>query len=59
MRAALAIQRALSEHEREEARQGARSSRRASDSNAGTVVVDSAGEVFGDAPNVAARSGRG
>ena len=55
VRAALAIQRALSEINARNASKGAPESPRASDSKSGPVVVETAGEVFGDAPNIAAR----
>src|SRR5271165_4623868 len=54
VRAALAIQRALAELNRKNA--GARPGLAARIGiAAGAVVVDSAGEIFGDAPNIAAR----
>jgi hypothetical protein len=56
VRAALAIQRALAELNRKNAdsRKPALAARIAIDS--GPVVVDAAGEIFGDVPNVAARA---
>ena len=56
VRAALAIQRALADlNARNVADQARPSCPRASVSSPGSVVVDAAGEVFGEAPNVAAR----
>ena len=55
VRAALAIQRALADLNARNARRARPSFPRASASSAGPVVVEAAGEVFGDAPNVAAR----
>ena len=56
VRAALAIQRALADLNARNARSGGRLSfPPASASSAGSVVVDASGEVFGEAPNVAAR----
>ena len=56
VRAALAIQRALAEHQRQERRQEPpRSFRRASASSSGASWSRRRGEVFGDAPNIAAR----
>ena len=56
VRAALAIQRALSAAQRRQRRPRTRRSfQHASASTVDFVVVDSTGEVFGDAPNVAAR----
>jgi class 3 adenylate cyclase len=56
VRAALAIQRALAELNRKNAgsRKPALAARIAIES--GPVVVDAAGEIFGDAPNIAARA---
>ena len=56
VRAALAIQRALAELNRKNAdtRKPALAARIAIES--GSVVVDAAGEIFGDVPNVAARA---
>jgi class 3 adenylate cyclase len=56
VRAALAIQRALAEQNRKNEGSGKRvlAARIALDS--GPVVVDAAGEVFGDVPNIAARA---
>ena len=55
VRAALAIQRALADLNARNAARARRSFPRASASSPGSVVVDATGEVFGDAPNVAAR----
>ena len=55
MRAALAIQTALSEHNSEKANKGAPELSARIGLNCGLVVVDLTGEVFGEAPNVAAR----
>ena len=55
VRAALAIPRALEALNARNAGRRCRSSPRASASTCGPVVVDSTGEVFGEAPNVAAR----
>jgi DNA-binding winged helix-turn-helix (wHTH) protein/class 3 adenylate cyclase len=55
VRAALAIQRALSEHNSEKVNKGAPELSARIGLDCGLVVVDSTGEVFGDAPNVAAR----
>ena len=55
VRAALAIQRALSEHNSEKVNKGAPELSARIGLDWGLVVVDSTGEVFGDAPNVAAR----
>ena len=54
VRAALAIQRALAELNARNAG-GARRSCRAHRPRVGQVVVDATGEVFGEAPNIAAR----
>jgi class 3 adenylate cyclase len=54
MRAALAIQRALSEHNSEKVNKGAPELSARIGLDCGLVVVDSTGGVFGDAPNVAA-----
>jgi class 3 adenylate cyclase/predicted ATPase len=54
-RAALAIQRALAELNRKNAGTGKPELVARIGLEAGPVVVDSAGEIFGDAPNVAAR----
>jgi class 3 adenylate cyclase len=54
-RAALAIQRALAELNRKNARSGKPELNARIGLEAGPVVVDAAGEIFGDAPNVAAR----
>ena len=55
VRAALAIQRALTELNARNARSGASQLSARIGIECGSVVVDAAGEVFGDAPNVAAR----
>jgi class 3 adenylate cyclase/predicted ATPase len=55
VRAALAIQRALSELNAKNARTGAPELVARIGLESGPVVVDATGEVFGDAPNVAAR----
>ena len=55
MRAALTIQRALAELNERNARSGVPELTARIGVDAGSVVVDAAGEVFGDAPNVAAR----
>ena len=55
LRAALAIQRALTEHQRQQSRLRPPELAARIGVETGAVVVDSAGEVFGDAPNVAAR----
>jgi class 3 adenylate cyclase len=55
MRAALAIQRALSEYNIENVSKGAPELSARIGLECGLVLVDSSGEVFGDAPNVAAR----
>ena len=55
VRAALAIQRALSEHNSEKVNKGAPELSARIGLDCGLVVVDSTGEVFGEAPNVAAR----
>ncbi len=54
-RAALAIQRALAELNRKNADSGKPALAVRIGLEAGPVVVDTAGEIFGDAPNVAAR----
>jgi class 3 adenylate cyclase/predicted ATPase len=54
VRAALAIQRALAELNRKNTGKPALTARIAIDS--GAVVVDPAGEIFGDVPNIAARA---
>ena len=54
-RAGLAILRALEDLNAKTPRAACRRSPRASAFESGPVVVDSSGEVFGDAPNVAAR----
>ena len=56
VRAALAIQRALSEHNSEKVNKGAPELSARIGLDCGLVVVDSTGEVFGDAPNIAARA---
>ena len=56
MRAALAIQRALSEHNSEKVNKGAPELSARIGLDCGLVVVDSTGEVFGEAPNIAARA---
>ena len=55
VRAALAIQRALSDLNARNTRSGAPELSARIGIECGSVVVDAAGEVFGDAPNVAAR----
>ena len=55
MRAALAIQRALAELNRKNAGSGRQALTARIGLETGPVVVDAAGEIFGDAPNVAAR----
>ena len=55
VRAALAIQRALAELNARNARQGAPELSARIGIECGSVVVDATGEVFGEAPNVAAR----
>ena len=55
VRAALAIQRALAELNARNARSGTPELSARIGIECGSVVVDAAGEVFGDAPNVAAR----
>jgi class 3 adenylate cyclase len=55
VRAALAIQRALSEINAKSAAKGAPQLSARIGLESGLVVVETAGEVFGDAPNVAAR----
>jgi class 3 adenylate cyclase/predicted ATPase len=55
VRAALAVQRALSELNRKGQASGAPELVARIGIAAGAVVVDSAGEIFGDAPNIAAR----
>jgi class 3 adenylate cyclase len=55
VRAALKIQRALAELNERNARSGMPELTARIGVDAGPVVVDAAGEVFGDAPNVAAR----
>ena len=55
VRAALAIQRALAELNRKNARSGRPELVARIGVESGAVVVDAAGEIFGDAPNVAAR----
>ena len=55
VRAALAIQRALYEHNAENASKGAPELSARIGLDCGLMVVDSTGGVFGDAPNVAAR----
>jgi class 3 adenylate cyclase/predicted ATPase len=55
VRAALAIQRALSEHKNENASKGSPGFSARIGLECGLAVVDSTGEVFGDAPDVAAR----
>jgi class 3 adenylate cyclase len=55
VRAALAIQRALAELNRENAGSGRPELVARIGVATGPVVVDSAGEIFGDAPNIAAR----
>jgi class 3 adenylate cyclase len=56
VRAALAIQRALGELNARNAQAGAPELSARIGIDAGPVVVDAAGEVFGDAPNIAARA---
>ena len=56
VRAALAIQRALSEHNSEKVNKGAPELSARIGLDCGLVVVDSTGEVFGEAPNIAARA---
>ena len=55
VRAALAIQRALSDLNARNVRSGAPELAARIGLDSGSVVVDAAGEVFGDAPNLAAR----
>ena len=55
VRAALAIQRALAELNRENAGSGRPELAARIGAESGAVVVDAAGEIFGDAPNIAAR----
>ena len=55
MRAALAIQRALSEHNNEKVSKGTPALSARIGLECGLAVVNSTGEVFGDAPDVAAR----
>ncbi|MGO9429661.1 adenylate/guanylate cyclase domain-containing protein, partial [Rhodoblastus sp.] len=55
VRAALAIQRALADLNARNARSGAPELSARIGIESGSVVVDAAGEVFGEAPNVAAR----
>ena len=55
MRAALAIQRALAELNRKNAGSGKPPLAARIGLETGPVVVDAAGEIFGDAPNIAAR----
>ena len=55
VRAALAIQRALAELNRENASSGRPELVARIGIDSGPVVVDATGEVFGDAPNIAAR----
>ena len=55
VRAALAIQRALAELNRENAGSGRPELVARVGVESGAVVVDAAGEIFGDAPNIAAR----
>ena len=55
VRAALAIQRALAELNRENASSGRPELVARIGVESGAVVVDAAGEIFGDAPNIAAR----
>ena len=55
VRAALAIQRALADLNARNARKGAPPLAARIGLDSGSVVVDAAGEVFGDAPNIAAR----
>jgi class 3 adenylate cyclase len=55
VRAALAIQRALADLNRENAESGRPELAARIGIESGAVVVDAAGEIFGDAPNIAAR----
>ena len=55
VRAALAIQRALSQHNADNVNEGAPKLSARIGLDCGLVVVDSTGEVFGEAPNIAAR----
>jgi len=55
VRAALAIQRALVEINAKNASKGAPELQARIGLDSGQVVVDATGEVFGDAPNIAAR----
>ena len=55
VRAALAIQRALAELNERNARSGRPELVARIGVESGAVVVDAAGEIFGDAPNIAAR----
>ena len=55
VRAALAIQRALGQLNARNAKRGAPELQARIGLDAGQVVVDATGEVFGDAPNIAAR----
>ena len=55
VRAALAIQRALTQHNSEKVNKGEPELSARIGLDCGLVVVDSTGEVFGEAPNVAAR----
>ena len=55
VRAALAIQRALADLNARNAKTGAPELSARIGLETGSVVVDAAGEVFGDAPNIAAR----
>ena len=55
VRAALAIQRALSEHNSEKVNEGAPELSARVGLDLGLVVVEPTGEVFGEAPNIAAR----
>ena len=55
VRAALAIQRALSEHNSEKVNKGAPELSARVGLDLGLVVVEPTGEVFGEAPNIAAR----
>ena len=54
-RAALSIQRALAEVNRQNARSGKSALNARIGIETGSVVVDAAGEIYGDAPNTAAR----
>ena len=54
-RAALSIQRALAEMNRKNARSGKPALNARIGIETGPVVVDAAGEIYGDAPNIAAR----